>query len=228
MPVSEGRTDYVGAFVVTAGTGAESLKERFEQEGDTYNSMLLQTLTDRLAEATAEYLHEKVRKEYWGYAPDESLSISDLYKVKYQGIRPAIGYPSLPDQLLNYTLDKLLNMSQIGVRLTENGAMYPTATVSGIYIAHPDSQYFMIGNIDEEQMKDYACRRNLSEAEVKKLLNKTFQIEIYTLDSLVSPSGRYLVRHAFAGYGRGVCPECISLYIGCFVLFFFSIFFFDR
>ena len=107
MPVSEGRTDYVGAFVVTAGTGAESLKERFEQEGDTYNSMLLQTLTDRLAEATAEYLHEKVRKEYWGYAPDESLSISDLYKVKYQGIRPAIGYPSLPDQLLNYTLDKL-------------------------------------------------------------------------------------------------------------------------
>ena len=172
MPVSEGRTDYVGAFVVTAGTGAESLKERFEQEGDTYNSMLLQTLTDRLAEATAEYLHEKVRKEYWGYAPDESLSISDLYKVKYQGIRPAIGYPSLPDQLLNYTLDKLLNMSQIGVRLTENGAMYPTATVSGIYIAHPDSQYFMIGNIDEEQMKDYACRRNLSEAEVKKLLNK--------------------------------------------------------
>ena len=169
MPVSEGRTDYVGAFVVTAGVGAESLKERFEQEGDTYNSMLLQTLTDRLAEATAEYLHEKVRKEYWGYAPDESLSISDLYKVKYQGIRPAIGYPSLPDQLLNYTLDKLLNMSQIGVRLTENGAMYPTATVSGIYIAHPDSQYFMIGNIDEEQMKDYACRRNLSEAEVKKL-----------------------------------------------------------
>lgn len=84
MPVSEGRTDYVGAFVVTAGVGAESLKERFEQEGDTYNSMLLQTLTDRLAEATAEYLHEKVRKEYWGYAPDESLSISDLYKVKYQ------------------------------------------------------------------------------------------------------------------------------------------------
>ena len=91
-----------------------------------------------------------------GICSDESLSISDLYKVKYQGIRPAIGYPSLPDQLLNYTLDKLLNMSQIGVRLTENGAMYPTATVSGIYIAHPDSQYFMIGNIDEEQMKDYA------------------------------------------------------------------------
>lgn len=172
MPLSEGRTDYVGAFVVTAGVGAESLKKKFEEEGDTYNSMLLQTLTDRLAEAVAEYLHQKVRKEYWGYAPDESLSIPDLYKVKYQGIRPAIGYPSLPDQLLNYTLDNLLDMSRIGVELTENGAMYPTATVSGLYIAHPDSQYFMIGNIDEEQMKEYARRRNLSENEAKKLLNK--------------------------------------------------------
>ena len=174
IPASEGRTDYVGAFVVTAGVGAESLKNQFEEEGDTYNSMLLQTLTDRLAEAFAEYFHEKVRKEYWGYAPDESLSIPDLYKVKYQGIRPAVGYPSLPDQLLNYTLDKLLDMSQIGVKLTENGAMYPTATVSGIYIAYPDSQYFMIGSIDEEQMKDYAARRNLSETEAKKLLNKNF------------------------------------------------------
>ena len=172
MPASEGRTDYVGAFVVTAGVGAEALKNQFEEEGDTYSSMLLQTLTDRLAEALAEYLHEKVRKEYWGYASDESLSILDLYKVKYQGIRPAVGYPSLPDQLLNYTLDNLLDMSQIGVKLTENGAMYPTATVSGIYIAHPDSQYFMIGSIDEEQMKDYAARRNLSEADAKKLLNK--------------------------------------------------------
>ena len=144
----------------------------FEREGDTYNSMLLQTLTDRLAEATAEYLHEKVRKEYWGYAKDESLSIPDLYKVKYQGIRPAIGYPSLPDQLLNFTLDGLLDMSQIGVSLTENGAMYPTASVSGIYIAHPSSQYFMIGSIDEEQLKDYASRRNLTEEQVRKLLSR--------------------------------------------------------
>lgn len=172
MPVSEGRTDYAGAFVVTAGAGAEYLKDKLEEEGDTYNSMLLQTLTDRLAEAVAEYLHEKVRKEYWGYASEESLSIPDLYRVKYQGIRPAIGYPSLPDQLLNYTLDHLLDMSQIGVTLTENGAMYPTATVSGLYFAHPDSHYFMIGSIDEAQMKEYAARRNLSEAEAKKLLSK--------------------------------------------------------
>lgn len=172
LPASEGRTDYVGAFVVTAGVGAEYLKEKLEAEGDTYNSMLLQTLTDRLAEAVAEYLHEKVRKEYWGYAPDESLSVEDLYRVKYQGIRPAVGYPSLPDQLLNYTLDNLLDMSQIGVKLTENGAMYPTATVSGFYFAHPSSQYFMIGSIDEEQMNDYAARRNLSEAEARKLLSR--------------------------------------------------------
>lgn len=172
MPVSEKRMDYAGAFVVTAGAGADYLKNKLEQEGDTYNVMLLQTLTDRLAEATAEYLHEKIRKEYWGYAPNESLSIPDLYRVKYQGIRPAIGYPSLPDQLLNFTLDRLLDMSQIGVRLTENGAMYPTASVSGIYIAHPDSNYFMVGAIDDEQMKEYANRRNLSEVQIKKILNK--------------------------------------------------------
>ncbi|RHJ77902.1 methionine synthase [Parabacteroides sp. AM08-6] len=175
IPVSEGRTDYVGAFVVTAGAGAECLKEKFEAEGDTYSSMLLQTLTDRLAEAVAEYLHRKVRTEYWGYAREESLSLEDLFRVKYQGIRPAVGYPSLPDQLLSYTLDNLLDMSRIGVKLTENGAMYPTATVSGLYFAHPDSQYFMIGTIDEEQMEDYACRRNLSETAIRKILNKNIR-----------------------------------------------------
>ena len=172
MPSSTERIDYVGAFVVTAGAGTEALKEQFEAEGDSYSAMLLQTLTDRLAEATSEYLHEKVRKTYWGYAPNESLSLQDLYKAKYQGIRPAIGYPSLPDQKLNFTLNQLLDMSQIGVQLTENGAMYPTATVSGLYIAHPDSAYFMVGNISEEQLKDYASRRNLSDDEARKLLNK--------------------------------------------------------
>ena len=106
--------------------------------------MFLQTLTDRLAEATAEYLHEKVRKEYWGYAKDESLSIPDLYKVKYQGIRPAIGYPSLPDQLLNFTLDGLLDMSRIGVSLTENGAMYPQSSICGLYLSSPHAKYFAV------------------------------------------------------------------------------------
>ena len=172
MPLSENRTDYIGAFVVTAGAGADYLKNKLEVEGDTYNSMLLQTLLDRLAEATAEYLHYKVRTEYWGYAKQESYSIPDLFRVKYQGIRPAIGYPSLPDQLLNFVLDKFLDMSKINVQLTENGAMYPTASVSGLYFSHPESQYFMIGTIDKEQATDYARRRGLSEIEIHKILNK--------------------------------------------------------
>ncbi|MDR1879373.1 MAG: methionine synthase [Tannerellaceae bacterium] len=162
LPASSGQQDYIGAFVVTTGAGAEQFKEKLEAEGDTYTAMLFQSLADRLAEAAAEYLHLKVRKEYWGYAPDESLSIPDLFKAKYQGIRPAIGYPSLPDQLQTMTLDALLDMSQIGVSLTENGAMYPTASVCGLYLAHPASHYFMIGHIDDEQRTDYARRRRLS------------------------------------------------------------------
>ena len=170
MPADKGKTDYVGVFVVTGGAGSEALRQKFEADGDTYGVVLLQTLTDRLAEATAEYLHEQVRKVDWGYAPDENLSIPDLYRVKYQGIRPAIGYPSIPDQLLNFTVDKLLGMERIGVRLTENGAMYPTASVSGLYLAHPASEYFMIGAIGEEQLKDYVSRRGLPEEQIRKLL----------------------------------------------------------
>ena len=172
MPESEGRTDYIGAFAVTGGAGMDYLKTKYEEEGDAYKAMLLQTLADRLAEATAEYLHAKVRREYWGYAPDENLSVSDLFKVKYAGIRPAIGYPSLPDQLENFTLDKLLDFSQIGIRLTEHGAMTPTASVSGLYIAHPASAYFRIGRVDEAQLRDYARRRNLSVDEVRKILGR--------------------------------------------------------
>jgi 5-methyltetrahydrofolate--homocysteine methyltransferase len=175
LPASTGRTDYIGAFVVTAGAGMDYLRTKYEEEGDTYSSMLLQSLTDRLAEATAEYLHEKVRRAYWGYAPDESLSLTDLFKAKYRGIRPAIGYPSLPDQLLNAELDKLLQFSQIGVSLTENGAMYPTASVSGLYLSHPASSYFMIGEIDDEQLTDYALRRKLDKKELTRFLNKNIR-----------------------------------------------------
>ncbi|WP_106830157.1 methionine synthase [Parabacteroides pacaensis] len=175
MPSSFRKPDYAGAFVVTGGAGAGFLHTKYESEGDTYNAMLLQTLTDRLAEAAAEYLHEKVRKEYWGYAPEENLTIPELLKVKYQGIRPAIGYPSLPEQLEIFTLDKLLNVSQIGVTLTENGAMHPNATVAGLYIAHPDSQYFMIGSINEEQLNDYAGRRKMKPEDLRKWLNKNIR-----------------------------------------------------
>ncbi len=172
LPVSQGRTDYIGAFVVTGGAGADYLHRKFEAEGDTYSAMLLQTLTDRLAEATAEYLHQKVRTTDWGYDGGEELPVEDLFRVKYRGIRPAIGYPSLPDQRQNFILDRLLGMDRIGVTLTENGAMYPTASVSGLYLAHPEASYFMVGAIDDEQVRDYALRRDLPEAEVRRLLSK--------------------------------------------------------
>jgi 5-methyltetrahydrofolate--homocysteine methyltransferase len=174
-PLSAGRTDYIGAFAVTAGAGADSLRKAFDAEGDAYSSMLLQSLSDRLAEAAAEYLHHKVRREYWGYAAGEALDIPALFKAKYQGIRPATGYPSLPDQSLNMELDKLLGFSQIGVGLTENGAMYPTASVSGLYLAHPAASYFMIGEIDDEQLTDYALRRNLDRKELTRFLNKNIR-----------------------------------------------------
>jgi len=172
MPASEKRTDYIGAFVVTGGNGSDYLKKKYEADGDQYKSLLLQTLTDRLAEAASEFLHLKVRTKLWGYAPEESFTLSELFKARYQGIRPAIGYPSIPDQRLNFVIDKLLDLSRIGVTLTENGAMSPTASVSGIYIAHPAADYFMIGSIDEEQLADYAGRRNLPVEEVKKFLSK--------------------------------------------------------
>lgn len=175
MPKSEGCTDYAGAFIVTAGSGIEYLMKKFDNEGDTYNAMLLQTLTDRLAEAATEYLHEKVRKEYWGYSPDESCSVPDLFRCKYQGIRPAIGYPSLPDQMLTFTVNNLLDASAIGVELTGNGALYPSATVCGLFFAHPAARYFQIGNISDEQLNDYATRRGLQPEEIKKWLIRNIE-----------------------------------------------------
>ena len=170
MPVSEGRTDYLGAFVVTAGNGFEALKEHCEKEQDTYRQMLLQLLSDRLAEATSEYLHQLVRKELWGYVGDESSAISDLFKGNYQGIRPAAGYPSLPDQGIIFTLDKLLQFNKAGVSLTENGAMTPSSSIAGLYFAHPQARYFMIGQISEEQLHNYASRRNEPLATIRKYL----------------------------------------------------------
>ena len=123
--------------------------------------MMAQLLADRLAEAAAERMHEQVRKEYWGYAKDENLSIPDMLVERFQGIRPAVGYPSLPDTSLNFVLDELINMKQIGIRLTESGAMKPHASVSGLMLAHPEARYFSIGKIGEDQLRDYALRRGL-------------------------------------------------------------------
>lgn len=161
--------DYVGTFAVTVH-GAEEMAQAFEKEDDSYNSILVKTLADRLAEAAAEWLHEQIRKEYWGYAADETISIDDMLKVRYTGIRPAVGYPSLPDQSIIFDLQAILPFEKIGIQLTENGAMYPNASVCGIVISHPQSHYFNIGKIDEEQLADYAQRRGKSTQEMKKWL----------------------------------------------------------
>ena len=161
-PESSGKTDYIGAFAVTAGIGIDEHVARFEAEGDDYSAILLKALADRFAEALAERMHELVRKEYWGYAADEQLSNEDLIAEKYSGIRPAPGYPACPDHTTKADLWKLLNPDEIGLTLTESYAMWPTAAVSGFYIAHPESRYFGTGKLDKDQVEDYAKRRGVS------------------------------------------------------------------
>jgi 5-methyltetrahydrofolate--homocysteine methyltransferase len=161
--------DYVGTFAVTVH-GAEELSTVFDADDDSYNSILVKTLADRLAEAAAEWLHEKIRKDFWGYAKDETITIKQMLKVEYTGIRPAVGYPSLPDQSIIFDLEPILPFNEIGINLTENGAMYPNASVCGLVISHPQSRYFNIGKIDEEQLNDYAQRKGKSADELRKWL----------------------------------------------------------
>jgi 5-methyltetrahydrofolate--homocysteine methyltransferase len=170
IPKRSGKTDYAGIFAVTAGSEMQYLYDQYNQESDTYGKLLLQSVCDRLAEAASEWLHCEVRRRLWGYATDEHLSVKELWQNKQQGIRPAVGYPSLPDQTLMHLLNAKLNLAEIGVSVTENGAMTPTATVSGIYIANPLATYFMIGRIDDEQVAEYANKRGLTSAQVRDLL----------------------------------------------------------
>lgn len=167
---SDNISDYIGSFVVTVGEDFAFLLEKYKSEGDTYNSLLLQSLGDRLVEAASEWLHEKVRKEYWGYAAEEQLAFSDIKKGHYRGIRPAVGYPSLPDQSVNFIMNEMLNYGDLGIVLTEHGAMYPQATVSGLYFAHPESKYFIIGDIDQEQRQKYSELRGVNENELKQFV----------------------------------------------------------
>lgn len=164
-PLSSGIKDKVGLFATSVDIGMET-----DFGADTYEKMMAQLLADRLAEAAAERVHEQVRKEYWGYAKDEQLSIEEMLVEKFQGIRPAIGYPSLPDTSLNFVLDEMLEMKQIGIRLTESGAMKPHASVSGLMLAHPEARYFNLGKIGEDQLRDYACRRGLPVEVLRKFL----------------------------------------------------------
>ena len=157
-PLSQGIRDQIGVFCTSVdGTIID------EYRHDDYLNMMAQTLCDRLAEATAEKLHEEVRRDraYWGYAPDENLTIEQQHREEYQGIRPAIGYPSFPDTSANFLIDQLIDMKQAGIRLTETGMMTPHASVSGLMFAHPKSRYFELGKIGDDQLRDYARRRGV-------------------------------------------------------------------
>ena len=164
------RQQFMGAFVVTI-KGIEKYIHLFQEQHDDYNKIMLQALADRLAEAFTELLHQKVRKEYWGYAKDENISMEDLIKEKYQGIRPAPGYPACPDHTEKYKLFELLNATEeIGVELTENLAMYPVSSVCGWYFAHPESKYFGVGKIERDQLEDYAKRKGMTMDEATRWL----------------------------------------------------------
>lgn len=163
--------DYVGGFAVTTGIGVDELTKEFKDAHDDYSAIMVQALADRLAEAFAERMHERVRKEFWGYATDEQLANDDLIKERYQGIRPAPGYPACPDHTEKATLFKLLDATaNTSLKLTEHFAMYPTAAVSGWYFAHPESKYFAVGKIGVDQVEDYAERKGLSKAEAERWL----------------------------------------------------------
>jgi len=171
-PKEIGKQDYIGCFCVSTGFGVDEKASEFEKQLDDYNSILVKALGDRLAEAFAEYLHLKVRKEIWGYASDEVLSNDELIKEQYKGIRPAPGYPACPDHLEKPTIWKLLNVEQeIGVKLTESMAMWPASSVSGYYFANPESKYFGLGKIKKDQLEDYAKRRNISVEQAEKWLS---------------------------------------------------------
>ena len=163
-PVASGKADYIGGFAVTTGIGIESKLQEFEQNHDDYSAIMLKALADRLAEAFAEYMHEVVRKDYWGYAKDERYKNEELIAEAYQGIRPAPGYPACPDHTEKGKLFDLLNVTpNINIELTESYAMTPTAAVSGWYFAHPESHYFNVGKIEQDQLRNYAQRKGMAE-----------------------------------------------------------------
>jgi 5-methyltetrahydrofolate--homocysteine methyltransferase len=169
-PKSSGIADYIGLFAVTAGIGIEKHEQRFEAAHDDYSSIMLKSLADRLAEAFAEHLHERVRKDLWGYAQDETFSNDELIKEAYRGIRPAPGYPACPEHTVKADMFKLLQCDEIGMQVTESFAMFPGASVSGFYFAHPQSKYFVVGKIGEDQVSDMAARRGANKDDVERWL----------------------------------------------------------
>ena len=178
-PKTSGIQDYMGCFCVTAGFGTDELAKKFEAEHDDYNSIMIKALADRLAEAFAEYLHEKVRKEDWGYASEEHLSNEELIRENYKGIRPAPGYPACPDHLEKLTIWEVLDVEdRIGVKLTESLAMWPAASVSGYYFGHPEARYFGVGKICRDQVEDFAARKGVSTEEAERWLSPVITEEL--------------------------------------------------
>ncbi len=170
-PKSTGKADYVGAFAVTAGLGIGDKITEFKAALDDYSAILLESLADRLAEAFAERLHERVRTEFWGYQPDEDLDNASLIKETYVGIRPAPGYPACPEHTEKQTIWDLLDVqAKTGIELTESMAMWPGAAVSGLYFSHPQSQYFVVGQIGRDQVEDYARRKGWTVNEAERWL----------------------------------------------------------
>ncbi|HXN88617.1 MAG TPA: vitamin B12 dependent-methionine synthase activation domain-containing protein, partial [Methylocella sp.] len=170
-PAGSGKADYIGAFVVTSGAREGKIADRFAKANDDYGSIMVKALADRLAEALAERMHERVRREFWAYAPDEALTSEERLTEAYRGIRPAPGYPAQPDHTEKATLFRLLEPEwRIGVTLTESFAMWPGASVSGLYLAHPDAHYFGVAKIERDQVEDYARRKAMSVAEVERWL----------------------------------------------------------
>ena len=169
-PKSSGIADYIGLFAVTAGIGIEKYEKRFEEAHDDYSSIMLKSLADRLAEAFAEQLHERVRTDLWGFAADETLETTELIAEDYRGIRPAPGYPACPEHTVKAEMFRMLQCEEIGMQLTESFAMFPGAAVSGFYFAHPQSKYFSVGKIGDDQVDDMARRRGEARQDIERWL----------------------------------------------------------
>lgn len=176
-PKETGIADYIGGFAVTAGIGVMDLVQAFKDDNDDYNAIIAQAIGDRLAEAFTELMHEKVRKEYWGYASDEKLENKALIREEYAGIRPAAGYPAQPDHTEKLILFDLLDAPEVGIELTDNLAMTPASSVSGLYFAHPKAAYFNVGKLSKDQIEDYAVRKDMTVEKIERWLNSNLAYE---------------------------------------------------
>src|SRR5690606_28084728 len=165
-----GVMDYIGMFAVTGGLGIEKHDQNFLDQGDDYSSIMLKSIADRLAEGFAECLHARVRRDLWGYVPDENLSNENIISEKYQGIRPAPGYPACPEHVVKKKMFEVMECEDINMQLTEGFAMFPASSVSGFYFSHPKSQYFNVGNIGDDQVQDYVQRSGRDEEDVRRSL----------------------------------------------------------